>query len=64
MKPLLPDTFQARGVLVPFENPRLKPLRLRIHPGQRPKEWEAIFENYAGSEDRQNLIMQWVHVPN
>lgn len=64
MKPTLPDTFQARGVLVPFENPRLKPLRLRIHPGQRPKEWEAIFENYAGSEDRQNLIMQWVHVPN
>jgi hypothetical protein len=64
MKPTMPDTFQARGVLVPFESPRLRPLRLRAHPGQRPKEWEAIFENYAGSEDRQNLIMQWVHVPN
>lgn len=64
MKPLLPDTFQSRGVAIPFGNPRLKPVRMRAAPGQRPKEWEAIFENYAGSSDRQNLIMQWIHVPN
>lgn len=64
MSYLLPETFQARGVLVPFENPRLKPLRLRLQPGYRTKEWEAIFENYAGTDDRKNLIMQWVHVPN
>ncbi len=64
MKPLLPETFQSRGVTVPFGNPRLKPVRLRAAPGQRAKEWEAVFENYAGSADRQNLIMQWIHVPN
>jgi hypothetical protein len=64
MKPLLPNTFQARGVNVPFVNGKLKPVRLRAHPGQRPKEWEAVFENYAGVEDRQSLVMQWVHVPN
>lgn len=64
MKPLLSDTFQSRGVMVPFVNPKLRPVRLRASPGQRPKEWEAVFENYAGAGDRQNLIMQWIHVPN
>jgi hypothetical protein len=64
MKPLLSDTFQSRGVMVPFENPKLRPVRLRASAGQRPKEWEAVFENYAGAGDRQNLIMQWIHVPS
>jgi hypothetical protein len=61
---LLPSSFENRGLVVPFENPKLRPVRLRAAPDQRLKEWEAIFENYAGDERRQNLIMQWIHLPN
>ncbi len=63
-KTLLPSSFEARGLLVPFENPKLRPVRLRAAPDQRLKEWEAVFENYAGDSGRQNLIMQWIHLPN
>jgi tetratricopeptide (TPR) repeat protein len=63
-KTLLPATFEARGLLVPFENPKLRPVRVRAGPDQRLKEWEAVFENHAGEKGRQNLVMQWIHLPN
>ncbi len=57
-----PDTFEARGVCVPFAHRQLRHIRARAEPGKQPKEWEALFADPSGESGRR-MIMPWTQLP-
>ncbi len=58
----LPTSFLSRGLCVPFETPLLRQVRLRIRPGQILKEWEAVIEHCGSRDQRQDMLVQWIHL--
>ncbi len=57
-----PETFEARGVCVPFAHRQLRHIRARAEPGKPPKEWEALFADPSGESGRR-MIMPWTQLP-
>ena len=57
-----PETFEARGVCVPFAHRQLRHIRARAEPGAPPKQWEALFADPSGESGRR-MIMPWTQLP-
>ncbi len=47
-----PATFAARGVCVPFADPRLRLIRVRAEPGTLPDRWDVSVGDPFGAEPR------------
>jgi hypothetical protein len=56
-----PETFEARGVCVPFAHRQLRHIRARAEPGTPPKQWEALFDDPSGEAGRR-MIMPWTQL--
>lgn len=56
-----PETFEARGVCVPFAHRQLRHIRARAEPGKPPKEWEALFADPSGESGR-HMVLPWTQL--